>query len=182
MFIAPYDPNAILKEGIPQPASAKNPLGTDYLGRDLLSRIVYGARASLLTCVIATMAATAIGILLGMIAAYYYITAAKLSGENKLKLMYKHVFPNAISPIIVQATQSVGGTIMMEAGFSFLGVGIKIPTASWGSIISEARPYLMVYPSYVMIPCVCLAILIISLNLLGDGIRDALDPSLRGEK
>lgn len=245
-LIAPYDPNAILKDGILQPFSDLHPLGTDYLGRDLLSRLVYGARVSLLTGVIATLMATAIGTLLGMIAAYFggivdkiligccetfnaipgialsmtlitlfgggmmnmalilclggiwgslrmmrasslaimnndYITAAKLSGENKLKLMYKHVFPNAISPIIVQATQSVGATIMMEAGLSFLGVGIKIPTASWGSIINEARPYLLVYPSYVMTPCICLAVLIISLNLLGDGIRDALDPSLRGE-
>lgn len=245
-LISPYNPNEILKDGILQPFSAKHPLGTDYLGRDLLSRLAYGARVSLLTGVIATLAATAIGTLLGMIAAYYggivdkfllgccetfnaipgialsmtlitlfgggmmnmamilclggiwgalrmmrasslaimgsdYITAAKLSGENKLKLMYKHVFPNAVSPIIVQATQSVGVTIMMEAGLSFLGVGIKIPTASWGSIINEARPYLMAYPNYVMAPCICLAILIISLNLLGDGIRDALDPSLRGE-
>lgn len=245
-LIAPFDPNELLKDGILQPFSSVHPLGTDYLGRDLLSRIVYGARVSLLTGVIATLAATAIGTLLGMLAAYYggivdkfligccetfnaipqialsmtlitlfgggmlnmafilclggiwgslrmmrasslaimnsdYITAAKLSGENKLKLMYRHVFPNAVSPIIVQATQSVGGTIMMEAGLSFLGVGIKIPTASWGSIINEARPYLLAFPSYVLAPCVCLALLIISLNLLGDGIRDALDPSLRGE-
>lgn len=245
-LIAPYDPNAILKDGILQPFSQAHLLGTDYLGRDLFSRIVYGTQVSLLTGVIATLAATAIGTLLGMIAAYYggivdkiligccetfnaipqialsmtlitlfgggmlnmafilclggiwgalrmmrasslaimnndYIMAAKLSGENKLKLMYKHVFPNAVSPIIVQATQSVGGTIMMEAGLSFLGVGIKIPTASWGSIINEARPYLLAFPSYVLAPCVCLALLIISLNLLGDGIRDALDPSLRGE-
>lgn len=245
-LLTPYDPNAILRDGILQPFSQAHPLGTDYLGRDLLARILYGARVSLLTGVIATLAATAIGTLLGMLAAYYggivdkiligccetfnaipqialsmtlitlfgggmlnmafilclggiwgslrmmrasslsimnsdYILAAKLSGENKLKLMYRHVFPNAVSPIIVQATQSVGGTIMMEAGLSFLGVGIKIPTASWGSIINEARPYLLAFPSYVLAPCVCLALLIISLNLLGDGIRDALDPSLRGE-
>jgi len=245
-LLTPYDPNEILKDGLLQPFSAAHPLGTDYLGRDLWARIVFGARVSLLTGVIATLIGTAIGTLLGMLAAYYggavdkfligccetfnaipqialsmtlitlfgggmlnmafilclggiwgalrmmrasslaimnndYITAAKLSGENKLKLMYKHVFPNAISPIIVSATQSVGGTIMMEAGLSFLGVGIKVPTASWGSIINEARPYLMAFPSYVLAPCVCLALLIISLNLLGDGIRDALDPSLRGE-
>lgn len=109
-----------------------------------------------------------------------YILAAKLSGESKLKIMVKHVLPNSISPMIVSATQSVGTSIMMESGLSFLGIGIKIPTASWGSIINEARPYLMTVPLYVLAPCICLALLIISLNLLGDGIRDALDPSLRG--
>ena len=109
-----------------------------------------------------------------------YILAAKLSGENKLKIMVKHVLPNSISPIIVMTSQSVGTSIMMESGLSFLGIGIKIPTASWGSIINEARPYLMTAPLYVLAPCICLALLIISLNLLGDGIRDAMDPSLRG--
>lgn len=109
-----------------------------------------------------------------------YILAARLSGENKLKIMLKHVLPNSISPIIVMTSQSVGTSIMMESGLSFLGIGIKIPTASWGSIINEARPYLMTAPLYVLAPCACLALLIISLNLLGDGIRDAMDPSLRG--
>ncbi len=69
----------------------------------------------------------------------------------------------------------------MESGLSFLGVGIKVPTASWGSIINEARVYLITNPLYALIPCACLAVLIISLNLLGDGVRDALDPTLRGE-
>ena len=110
-----------------------------------------------------------------------YILAAKLSGQNKLKIMYQHVLPNSISPIIVMATQSVGGSIMMESGLSFLGIGIKIPTASWGSIINEARPFLMTAPMYVLAPCIALAVLIISLNLLGDGVRDAMDPTLRGE-
>ena len=78
-------------------------------------------------------------------------------------------------------SQSVGMTILMESGLSFLGVGIKVPTASWGSIINEARTFLLTNPLYALIPCACLAFLIISLNLLGDGIRDALDPTLRGE-
>ena len=226
-------------------ASAAHWLGTDLYGRDLLSRLIYGTRVSILTGVIATLLAAVIGGFLGMAAAFYggavdkvllagcntfmaipgtalamalisllgggmlnmavilcitsipsmlrmmrassmtvmnndYILAAKLSGENKLKIMVKHVLPNSISPMIVSATQSVGTSIMMESGLSFLGIGIKIPTASWGSIINEARPYLMTAPLYVLAPCVCLALLIISLNLLGDGVRDALDPSLRG--
>ncbi len=110
-----------------------------------------------------------------------YVLAAKLSGEPMLKILYKHILPNSVSPIIVSASQSVGFTILMESGLSFLGVGIKVPTASWGSIINEARVYLITNPLYALIPCACLAVLIISLNLLGDGIRDALDPTLRGE-
>ena len=110
-----------------------------------------------------------------------YVLAAKLSGEPMIVILYKHVLPNSISPIIVSATQSVGMTILMESGLSFLGVGIKVPTASWGSIINEARTFLLTNPLYALIPCACLAFLIISLNLLGDGIRDALDPTLRGE-
>lgn len=246
-LIATHDPNAVgIFEEKLLSSSAEHILGTDYLGRDLFSRLVYGARVSLLTGVIATLAGAIIGSFLGMVAAYFggwvdklllgycqtfsaipqiavsmtlitmfgggminmaiimcitiipgmlrmmrasalsimnqdYILAAKLSGQSKLKILYKHVLPNSISPIIVSATQSVGMTILMESGLSFLGVGIKIPTASWGSIINEARPYLLSNPMYVLWPCICLGILIISLNLLGDGVRDALDPSLRGE-
>ena len=245
-FIATHSPDEIDMLHKFAPISAEHYLGTDLFGRDLFSRLVYGTRVSILTGVIATALAAAIGALLGMIAAYYggivdkvliaacdtymaipgtaiamvlialfgggmlnmalilciggipgflrmmrasalsimnndYILAAKLSGENKFKIMLKHVLPNGISPIIVMMTQSVGGSIMMESGLSFLGIGIKIPTASWGSIINEARPYLMTNPLYVLAPCVCLAVLIISLNLLGDGIRDAMDPTLRGE-
>lgn len=245
--IATHDPNAIgtYAEKL-NGASTEHLLGTDFLGRDLFSRLVYGARVSLLTGVIATLVAVLIGTFLGMAAAYFggwvdklllgycqtfsavpqiavsmtlitlfgggminmaiimcisiipgmlrmmrasalsimnqdYILAAKLSGQSKLKIMYRHVLPNSISPIIVSATQTVGSTILMESGLSFLGVGIKIPTASWGSIINEARPYLLTNPLYVLAPCICLGMLIISLNLLGDGVRDALDPSLRGE-
>jgi len=246
-LIATHDPDALgAVEECLLGITKEHWLGTDYLGRDLFSRLVYGARVSLLTGVIATLAATMIGSFLGMLAAYYggavdklllgacetfnaipqiavsmslialfgggmmnmalilciggipgalrmmrasamsimnqdYITSAKISGQSRLKIMYKHIFPNSVSPIIVMATQNVGMTIMMESGLSFLGVGIKIPTASWGSIINEARPYLISSPLCVLAPCACLAVLIISLNLLGDGLRDALDPSLRGE-
>ncbi len=246
-LIATHDPNAVggFQERL-LGSSAEHLLGTDYLGRDLFSRLVYGTRVSICTGVIATLMAVVIGSFLGMLAAYFggwvdkllmgacetfmaipqiavsmtlitlfgggmlnmavimcigsipgmlrmmrasalsimnqdYILAAKLSGQNKLKILYKHVFPNSVSPLIVSATQTVGMTILMESGLSFLGVGIKIPTASWGSIINEARPHLLMQPMYVLWPCICLGLLIISLNLLGDGVRDALDPSLRGE-
>lgn len=245
-LIATHDPNEVNMLESLKGMSAQHWLGTDFYGRDLFSRLVYGTRVSILTGVVATLMASVIGAFLGMVASYYggavdkvliaacdtymaipstalamvlislfgggmmnmaiilcvggipgflrmmrassmsimntdYILAAKLSGENKFKIMFKHVLPNSVSPIIVMMTQSVGGSIMMESGLSFLGIGIKIPTASWGSIINEARPYLMTAPLYVLAPCICLALLIISLNLLGDGIRDALDPTLRGE-
>lgn len=245
-LIAQQDPNALTMDGRLQPATAKHWFGTDYIGRDLFARVVYGTRVSLLTGVISVLLSAFVGVFLGMCAAYFggivdkllmgfcetfnaipgialcltlvsllggglwnmalilcitgipgflrmmrasslsimnsdYILAERLAGQSKLKIMYKHILPNAVSPIIVMSTQMIGATVMMESGLSFLGVGISIPMASWGSIISEARPYLLLNPGYVMIPCVCLALLIISLNLLGDGIRDALDPALRGE-
>ena len=245
-LIANHDPNELFTVGRLAKPSAEHWFGTDYIGRDLFSRVVYGTRVSLLTGVISVLMSAFIGVFLGMCAAYFggivdklllgycetfnsipnialsltlitlfgggmlnmafilcvtaipgflrmmrasslaimnsdYILAAKLSGQAKVKIMFKHILPNAISPIIVMSTQMIGMTIMMESGLSYLGVGIKIPTASWGSIISEARPFLLYNPGYVMIPCACLAVLIISLNLFGDGIRDALDPALRGE-
>lgn len=244
--IATHDPNFIENGKNLLDPSLEHLFGTDMYGRDLFSRIVYGARVSLLTGVVSVLMATVIGTFLGMLAAYCggvvdmilmricevmhtipqlaismtlitilgssmgamavilciggiwgtlrmmrasalsimsndYVLAARLSGEPMIKILYKHVLPNSISPIIVSATQAVGMTIMMESGLSFLGVGIKVPTASWGSIINEAKTYLLIKPLYALIPCVCLALLIISLNLLGDGIRDALDPTLRGE-
>lgn len=245
-LIATHDPNFIENGNFLQDPSLEHLFGTDMYGRDLFSRVVYGARVSLLTGVVSVLMATVIGTFLGMLAAYCggvvdmvlmricevmhtipqlaismtlitilgssmgamavilciggiwgtlrmmrasalsimsndYVLAARLSGEPMIKILYKHVLPNSISPIIVSATQAVGMTIMMESGLSFLGVGIKVPTASWGSIINEAKTYLLIKPLYALIPCVCLALLIISLNLLGDGIRDALDPTLRGE-
>jgi ABC-type dipeptide/oligopeptide/nickel transport systems, permease components len=245
-LIATHDPNYIQNGKNLLDPSKEFLFGTDLYGRDLFSRVVYGARVSLLTGVLSTLLATIIGTFLGMLAAYSggvvdmvlmricemmraipqlvismtliaafggsmmsmviilcfggiwgslrmmrasalsimnndYVLAAKLSGESMLKILYKHILPNSISPIIVSASQSVGFTILMESGLSFLGVGIKVPTASWGSIINEARVYLITNPLYALIPCACLAVLIISLNLLGDGVRDALDPTLRGE-
>lgn len=245
-LVAPYDPNVIDKGAYLLGMSPLHPLGTDLYGRDLFSRLVFGARVSLLTGVTATLIAAAAGSLLGIVAAYYggivdkillracetldaipyialtmalvailgngmlnmavimcstcvpffvrmmrasvlsilnsdYILAAKLSGQSEWKLWLKHILPNSVSPIIVSATQNVGNTIMMESGLSFLGIGISVPMASWGAIINEARPYLTTQPLYVLAPCACLAALIICLNLFGDGIRDALDPSLHGE-
>lgn len=110
-----------------------------------------------------------------------YIMAGRLQGNSNGRLMLRHILPNSISPIIVTMTQQIGGTILSEAGLSFLGLGISAPTASWGTLVSGGRAYLLTNPVYSLAPGVCIALLVICLNSLGDGVRDALDPRLRGE-
>ena len=243
--LAPYDPNTAEFAAALEGPSAAHLLGTDTYGRDVLSRLLYGSRVSLIVGVVAVMISCAIGTFIGMIAGYYggwrdhlimrgcevmraipqtvlamalitiigrgiqdmaiilgittvpgyirmmrsqvmkersadYITASRLQGMKMLPLMYKHILPNCISPIIVMMTQQVGATILVEAGLSFLGIGISIPTASWGSMVNDGRQFLLSHPILSIAPGVCVALLVISLNLLGDGVRDALDPRLRG--
>lgn len=110
-----------------------------------------------------------------------YIMAGKLQGNKNFGLMLKHILPNSISPIIVMMTQQVGQTILAEAGLSFLGLGISAPTASWGGMVSDGRLFLLQNPVFALTPGVCVAVLVICLNMFGDGVRDALDPRLRGE-
>ena len=110
-----------------------------------------------------------------------YVTAARLQGNRSMRLLLRHVLPNCLSPLIVMMTQQVGSTILAEAGLSFLGVGISVPTASWGTMVAEGKSVLLQNPMLGLMPGVCVAILVISLNTMGDGIRDALDPRLRGE-
>ena len=110
-----------------------------------------------------------------------YIIAGKLQGNSHFRLMFHHILPNSISPIIVTMTQQVGNTILSEAGLSFLGLGIAQPTATWGSLVNGGRSFLLTNPIYSIAPGVAIALLVICLNTLGDGVRDALDPRLRGE-
>ncbi len=245
-LLVPRDPNKTnLLDSLKNP-SAKYLLGTDNSGRDVLSRILYGTRISLVVGVLAVMIACAIGTFFGMVAGFFggvvddvinrvseairaipqivfamalcavfggdivnlsivlgisnmaiyirmmrgqvlsiketdYIMAGKLQGNRNFRLMFKHILPNSISPIIVTMTQQVGQTILAEAGLSFLGLGISQPTASWGSIVSDGRNYLLQNPTFSIAPGICIALLVIFLNTLGDGVRDALDPRLRGE-
>ena len=244
-ILAPYDPNEqSLMDALKTPSS-QYLLGTDNYGRDILSRIIYGARVSLIVGVLAVGIACAVGTFFGMLAGFFggivddvinriseairaipqivlamalcavfgggiinlsiilgisnvavyirmmrgqvlsiketdYVMAAKLQGNKSLRLMFKHVLPNCISLIIVQMTLQVGQTILSEAGLSFLGLGISAPTASWGSIVSDGRVYLMQNPFFALAPGVCIALLVIFLNTVGDGVRDALDPRMRG--
>ena len=110
-----------------------------------------------------------------------YVKAAQIQGGSSLYIMFRHVLPNSISPIIILMMQNVGMTILMESGLSFLGIGITIPIPSWGTMVEAGRMYLLACPVLAISPGACVALLVISLNLLGDGIRDALDPRLRGE-
>ena len=244
--IAPYDPNYADFASFLQGPSGTHLLGTDNYGRDVLSRIIYGTRVSLIIGVLAVMIACVIGTFFGMVAGYFggivddvisrlmeairaipqiilamaltavfgsgirnlaiilgissmagyvrmmrgqvltikeadYIMAGKLQGNKDFRLMFKHILPNSISPIIVMMTQQVGSTILSEAGLSFLGLGISAPTASWGSMVSEGRLFLIQNPVFALTPGICVAVLVICLNMFGDGVRDALDPRLRGE-
>jgi ABC-type dipeptide/oligopeptide/nickel transport system permease subunit len=110
-----------------------------------------------------------------------YVKAAEIQGGRSLYIMFRHVLPNSISPIIIMMMQNVGTTILMESGLSFLGIGVSVPIASWGTMVNLGRTYLLTNPVLAIAPGVCVALLVISLNMLGDGIRDALDPRLRGE-
>lgn len=244
--LAPFDPNEADFYHLSQAPGDGHLLGTDAQGRDVLSRLLYGARVSLIVGVLAVCVACVLGSILGLCAAYFggivdalimraneamrcvpsvvlamalvtifgkgvrniaiilgistlpgyvlmmraqalsvsgtdYVMAAKIQGNGSVQLMLRHVLPNCLSPLIVMMTQSIGSTILAEAGLSFLGVGISIPTASWGTMVSEGKDVLLQNPVLGLLPGICVALLVISLNTMGDGIRDALDPRLRGE-
>lgn len=244
--ISPHDPNEQSLLNCLLGPTKEFLLGTDNFGRDILSRVFYGARVSLVVGVLAVFIACIIGTFFGMVAGFFggivddiinriseairaipqivfamalcavfsggiiniavilgisnvaiyirmmrgqvlsikqsdYIMAGKLQGNNSFQLMFKHILPNSISPIIVTMTQQIGQTILAEAGLSFLGLGISQPTASWGSIVSDGRAFLLQNPWFSLAPGICIALLVIFLNTLGDGVRDALDPRLRGE-
>ena len=110
-----------------------------------------------------------------------YVAAALLVGQNKWEIMVKHLFPNAFPTVIVMFTGSVGSAVMIESGLAYLGIGITPPTPAWGTMISEGYNYFMFKPILALVPGIALMLLIITLNIIGDGLRDALDPRLRGK-
>jgi ABC-type dipeptide/oligopeptide/nickel transport system permease subunit len=244
-WISPYDPNEPDLNATLQNPTATHWLGTDALGRDTLSRIIYGSRTSLEIGLLVVFFASLVGITLGTIAGYYggwlytiimrfidslmsfpmillalviaallgggmknviislsialmpgyarlmcgqvltvkqndYILAARSMGAGNLRMMLRHIVPNCLSPIIVQITMMLGATILAEAGLSFLSIGITPPTAAWGSMVSEARDYLSVLPILSFAPGLALMLVVFAFNMVGDGLRDALDPRLRG--
>ena len=244
-WIAPYNPYTQDMDNILAGPSAEHLLGTDSVGRDTLSRIIYGSRTSFMVGFLALTLAAGCGMALGLIAGYFggatfsvimrlidtlmsfpmilialtiaaflgggikniiialgialippyarlmcaqvlsvkqndYVTAANSMGGGSLFIMVRHIVPNCFPPLIVLMTMQVGATILAEAGLSFLGVGIEPPGAAWGAMVSEGYQYLLMQPLLSFAPGVAIMLLVFAFNMVGDGLRDALDPRLRG--
>lgn len=240
-YVAPYDPYKINVYKVLTPPSKEHPFGTDELGRDVFSRVVYGARVSLEVGFLAMGIAIFTGTILGAIAGYYggwidtiimrlvdvmlafptlflilavvavlepsiyiimvvigltgwmdvarlvraevlslkereFVLAARAIGASAGRVIFKHILPNAIYPVIVAATFSVGGAILIESGLSFLGLGIQPPEPSWGGILSVGKDYITVAWWLSLFPGVAIFLTVLSFNLLGEALRDAIDP------
>ncbi len=243
-LLAPYPPNDPDLASALQKPNAAHLLGTDALGRDTLSRVIYGARTSLMIGLIVVIIATIVGMTLGLIAGYYggwtyniimrlidalmsfpmillamviaallgngmrnviialsvammpgyarlmcaqvlavkendYVTAGRSIGASNLRIMMRHIVPNCLPPLIVLITMQLGSVILAEAGLSFLGIGITPPTAAWGSMVNDGRQYLLTLPILSFAPGLALMLVVFGFNMVGDGLRDALDPRLR---
>jgi len=244
-FITPYDPYKQNLKNILDKPSSRHLLGTDTLGRDTLSRIIYGTRTSLMVGIVVIFLAATIGMFLGLVAGYFggiaytvimrlidalmtfpmillaltiaavlggglkniiialgvalippyarlmcaqaltvkqndYVLAGRAVGGSNLRIMLRHVAPNCFPPLIVLMTMMMGSAILAEAGISFLGIGIKPPGAAWGAMVSEGYRYLLTTPILSFAPGLAIMLVVFAFNMVGDGLRDALDPRLRG--
>jgi peptide/nickel transport system permease protein len=246
-LIAPYDPNEQDYLALAEAPSLAHPLGTDDIGRDVLSRIIYGSRVSLQVGLIAVAIAVGVGVTLGLVAGYAggwsddiimrivdaiqafpnlilalaitaalgpsianamlaigfvaapgiarltrgqtlsvrereFVSAARVCGATPLDIMRHHIWPNVTAPIIVQATLLMGTAIVTEAALSFLGVGVRPPTASWGAMLRTGSQYLEVAPWIGMTAGAAIFMTVLAINFVGDGLRRALDPRLASRK
>ena len=111
-----------------------------------------------------------------------YVSASRIRGNSNFVTMIKHILPNCLSPMIIVMTQSIGGTILSEAGLSFLGAGVLPPTASWGAMVNDGYTYLEKCPVFALAPGTAVILLVLAFNIIGDGLRDALDPRMRGRR
>ncbi len=244
-LLAPYDPLQNNLRGKLQLPSWEHWLGTDQLGRDVLSRIIYGTRISLEIGFAAVFSSAIIGTLMGLAAAYFggmvftiimrftdalmalpgiilvlliaglggrgipvvifalgfggiagmcrmmcgqalsvkqndYILAGRAIGMSNWRIMLTQIFPNAFPPLIVGLTMAIGGVVLGEAGLSFLGIGVPAPNPSWGGMVMNGQSYLLDNPLLSLAPGVAIMLLVFGFNMVGDGIRDAIDPKLRG--
>lgn len=243
-FLTPHDPvDQTLPLALSAPSMA-HPLGADYLGRDMLARLLYGGRLSLVIGFFAVAIGAGVGVPLGAISGYCggwtdmivqrladillsfpgillalslvailgvglqnviisvgisavpafirlvrasvltvkgqtYIEAARALGAGDGRIIFRHVLPNAMAPIIVQATLSLGTAILVAAGLGFLGLGVQPPTPEWGAILGEGRNYIFRAPSLAVLPGLAIFSAVAGFNLVGDGLREALDPSMR---
>lgn len=243
-FLSPYDPNRIEIEKILQPPGASHLFGTDPLGRDVLSRVVWGARVSLLVGFVAVGIAIGVGIVIGAIAGFYggrvdlflmrlvdimlsvpsfflilaviailepsiwnimivigltgwmgvarlvrgqflalremdYVAAARALGASDFRLIFRHILPNALSPVYVAAVLGVAGAILTESALSFLGLGVQPPRPSWGSILTAGKDNIEIAWWLSVFPGLAIFMTVLGYNLLGEGLRDALDPRLK---
>ena len=243
-YLAPFDPlDQDLKSVLLPPLTSGHLMGTDDLGRDILSRIIYGARISLLVGVAVVGIATVVGVPVGAAAGYSprldrwislgvdillafpgillalaivaalgpglinvmiavgiysmpmyirvvraqvlalkereFTTAARAIGVRETGILFRHIMPNCMGPVIVQATINVGTAILSAAALSFLGVGVQPPTPEWGAMLSRSRVYVVTAPHAVTFPGLAIMSVVLGFNLLGDGLRDALDPRFR---
>jgi peptide/nickel transport system permease protein len=242
-YIAPYDP--IAQDFRPkQPPSSEHLLGTDELGRDVFSRLIYGSRITLYVSFLSIGVATLFGLPMGLIAGYYggavdkaisfiidillsfpaiiltilitamlgpnltnamlsisvaftpriarivrgqvlsvkeedYVVASKAMGGKGWYIMLRHILPNSIAPLLVQVTLALGSAVIIESSLAFLGLSAQPPTPSWGDMINRGRRYIYTAPWMLTAPGIMITIAVLGFNLLGDGLRDVLDPRLR---
>ena len=243
-LISPYDPSAINAYAVLSPPSLDHWFGTDELGRDVLSRVLYGARVSLKVGFVAVGIAVSIGTVVGLVSGYFsglvdttlmrvvdvmlcfpafflilaiitflepsiwyimmvigltgwmgvarlvraetlsiremdYILAARCIGCSNSRIIFRHILPNAVSPVLVAATLGIAGAILTESALSFLGIGVQPPTPSWGNILTSGKDYIEFAWWLSLFPGLAILITVLSYNLLGEGIRDALDPRVK---
>jgi peptide/nickel transport system permease protein len=244
-WLAPANPASIDLLHRLAPPSAHHWFGTDELGRDILSRIIYGARLSLTVAVSVVACSLSLGIILGGLAGYYggatdtllnifatnafmalpgillaiafvaflgpglinlilalsiggwvgyarlvrgqvlavrereFVEAARALGASDLRIFFRHILPNIIQPLIVQSAIGMAGAVLAEATLSFLGLGVPPPTASWGSMLNDARSHLFDAPHLVVFPAIAVMLCVLSFNFIGDALRDYLDPRTR---
>ena len=239
-----YDPNAIDLKSVYQHPSAEHLLGTDNLGRDMLTRIIVGARISLLVSFAGTIIGSLIGVALGVVAGYYgglldslvsrfvdlllafpglllaivvvailgngivntiaaiafysipyvarmvrgivitlknseYVQACRVMGASDLRIIITHIIPNSMSQIIVNTTLNLGTAILTASSLSFLGLGVTPPHPEWGAMLSQGREVIRYFPLAAIIPGVAITLVVLSFSIVGDGLRDALDPKLK---
>src|SRR5574340_991877 len=208
-LLSPYDPIATSWSAVRKAPSAAHWFGTDEIGRDVLARVVFGTRASLLAGVVSVSISLALGVPVGIAAGFAggwidaliaigvsatpifvrltrgqvlnvkvedYVEAARAVGNPPWRIAFVHVLPNVVAPLIVQATLAVAAAVIAEASLSFLGLGQQPPAPSWGSMLNTAKNYVDNAPWMAIWPGLAIFLLVLAFNLLGDGLRDALDP------
>ena len=243
-LITPYNPNSINVQHILEPPTTSHPFGTDDLGRDILSRIIWGSRISLSVGFVAVGISTFIGVILGAITGYYggwidriimrfvdimlsiptfflllaviaflepgisnimivigltswmgvtrlvraeflsvkereFTQSARAIGAGDMRIIFRHILPNAIAPVLVSAVLGVAGAILVESALSFLGIGVQPPTASWGNILTIGKDNIEIAWWLSVFPGLAILITVLAYNLLGEGIRDAIDPRMK---